>query len=288
MNLRSLFIFFLFLLWGSGSTYWYVCKIKGFCQEQSAKTNMVTKPKVKENKKEVTPVKKVVHSFIYFPRGKSDPVIHDTLQWQAEVKSIKELQAEGKKLHIEALYYAGEENTTGFDNLGLARATALKNMLSTSIDTALIVAKAKQVGDSTAKLPYYVEYNRKWLKWLMDNNFVQELDEKTLVHFPYNSTEAIKNKAILSYLDKVEKNMKSHPELKIQVVGHTDNKGRAAANKILGLKRAKRIKKWLINKGIDADRIIVKSEGENQPIADNNTEEGRQKNRRVEISYIKK
>ena len=288
MNLRSLLIFFLFLLWGSGSTYWYVCKIKGFCEGQPDKTNVVTKPEVKEEKKEVTPIKKVAHSLIYFLRGKSDPVIHDTVQWQAEIKSIKELQAEGKKLHIETPYYAGEENATEFDNLGLARANALKNILSASIDTTLIVTKAKQIGDSTTKIPYYIEYDKKWIKWLIDNDFVQELDKKTLVHFPYNSTKAIKNEAILSYLDEVEKNMKAHPELKIQVVGHTDNKGRPAANKILGLKRAKRIKSWLVKKGVDADRIIVKSEGESQPIADNNTEEGRQKNRRVEISYIKK
>ena len=287
MNLRSLFILFLFLLWGSGSTYWYVCKIKGFCEAQPAKTNVVSKPEVKKEKKEVTPIKKVAHSLIYFLRGKSEPVINDTVQWQAEVKSIKELQSEGKKLHIEAPYYAGEENTTGFDNLGLARAHALKNILSTSIDTSLIVTKAKMIGDSTTKLPYYIEYRKDWIKWLMDNDFVQELDQKTLVHFPYNSTKAIKNKAILSYLDEVAKNMKEHPGLKIQVVGHTDNKGRPAANKILGLKRAKRIKSWLLNKGIDAERIVVKSEGESQPIADNNTEEGRQKNRRVEISYIK-
>ncbi len=289
MNIRAIFILFLFFLWGSGSTYWYVCKIKGFCQQQQVETKVVDKPVAKEEKKKtVAPVKKITHAIIYFLRGKSEPVINDTLQWQVEVKSIKQLQAEGKKLHIETPYYAGENNATDYNNLGIARANALKKVLSTSIDTALIVTAAKQIGDSTTKVPKFIEYDKNWIKWLIDNDFVQEKDAKTLIHFPYNSTEAIKNETILSYLDKVVKNMQSHPGLKIQVVGHTDDSGSTASNRILGLKRANRIKNWLVKKGVDPDRIIVKSEGELQPIADNSTVDGRRQNRRVEISYIKK
>jgi len=83
-------------------------------------------------------------------------------------------------------------------------------------------------------------------------------------------------------------NMKKHPELNILIVGHTDNVGNDASNKLLGLKRANRIQNLLIHKGIASNRITVKSEGKKQPIADNTTPEGRQKNRRVEISYFKK
>ena len=284
MNLRSLIILISFLLWGGGSTYWYVCKIKGFCQP--TQTNIVNKPEIKKEKEST--IKKVAHSLMYFIKGKSEPVINDTAQWEAEVKSIKQLQAEGKKLHIEVPYYAGENNTTRFDNLGLARANALKQKLSTSIDTALIVTKGKQIGDQKTKTPDFIEYDKNWFKWLINNDFVQELGQKTIVHFPYNSTKAIKNEAILSYLDKVANNLKIHPELIVLIIGHTDNSGSATSNKFLGLKRAKRIEALLLKKGISPDKIVVKSEGETQPIADNNTNEGRQKNRRVEISYIKK
>ncbi len=284
MNSKSILVLFLFLIWGSGSTYWYVCKIKGFCQQQTTQSNVVDKT---ENEQTTIPVKKVAHSLIYFNRDNFEPVINDSLQWQAEVKSIAQLQAEGKKLHIEATYYAGEQNKSTFDNLGIARADALKNLLSKSIDTSLIVTKAKLMSDSM-QIPSYIEYDKNWIKWFIDNDFVKEQDKKTLVHFPYNSTQAIKNEAILSYLDEVNENLKKHPELNILIVGHTDDSGSGASNKILGLKRAKRIKNWLLKKGISADRIIIKSEGESQPIADNETEEGRRQNRRVEISYIKK
>jgi outer membrane protein OmpA-like peptidoglycan-associated protein len=74
---------------------------------------------------------------------------------------------------------------------------------------------------------------------------------------------------------------------KVLVVGFTDNIGNATSNKILGLKRANRVKNILLKNGVAKNRIIVKSEGKDMPIADNSTKKGRQKNRRVEISYIK-
>ena len=290
MNLRALFILILFLLWGSGSTYWYVCKIKGFCHPQTSQTNLNGNvvEKKQEKKETLTPVKKIARTIIYFLRDKPEPVINDTLQWRAEVKSIKQLQAEGKKLHIEAPYYAGENNTTAYDNLGIARSIMLKKLLSGSIDSTLIVPQSKQIGDTATVVPRYIEYDKNWFQWVRDNDFVQKEGDKTLIHFPYNSTQAIKNKDILSYLDEVVKNMQDHSGWKLLVVGHTDDSGSSASNKILGMKRAKRIKNWLIKKGIEPDRIIVKSEGETHPIADNTTEEGRRQNRRVEISFIKK
>ena len=284
MNSKSLLILFLFLIWGSGSTYWYVCKIKGFCEQTTVQAPTTdannSVPQVK--------VRKVKHSLLYFLRNQSEPVINDTLQWQAEVKSLSQLQAEGKKLHIEGPYYAGESNPTDYDNLGLARAEALKKLLSGTIADSLIETQGKLIDASNGTLPGFIEYDKNWVKWLVNNDFVKEQDQKTIIYFPYNSTKEIRNKAILSYMDGVVSKMKNHPELNILIVGHTDNVGNDASNKLLGLKRANRIKNLLIHKGIDANRIITKSEGKNQPIADNATPEGRQKNRRVEISYIKK
>ena len=284
MNSKSLLILFLFLIWGSGSTYWYVCKIKGFCEQTPTQRITVDNNKSQQQ----VSVKKIKHSLLYFLRNQSEPVINDTLQWQAEVKSLKKLQAEGKKLHIEGPYYAGESNPTNFDNLGMARAEALKKLLSGTIADSLIKTQAKLINSSSSLSPDFIEYDKNWIKWLVDNDFVKEQGQKTIIYFPYNSTKEIKNKAIVSYMDAVVNNMKNHPDINILIVGHTDNVGNAVSNKLLGLKRANRIKNWLIRKGIDAKRIITKSEGKNQPIADNATPEGRQKNRRVEISYIKK
>ncbi|MCU7549339.1 OmpA family protein [Chitinophagaceae bacterium LB-8] len=71
--------------------------------------------------------------------------------------------------------------------------------------------------------------------------------------------------------------------LKLGVYGHTDNKGSDAINRPLSEKRAGAVKAYLLKKGLKQDQIESKGFGSSQPIADNNTEAGRSKNRRVEI-----
>ena len=71
--------------------------------------------------------------------------------------------------------------------------------------------------------------------------------------------------------------------IKINIEAHTDNIGSQAGNVTLGLDRAKAVREFMINQGINADRITVSSLGGNNPIAPNNTALGRQKNRRIVI-----
>ncbi len=81
--------------------------------------------------------------------------------------------------------------------------------------------------------------------------------------------------------------MDNHPEIKVTVTGYTDNVGKDATNMALSLRRAENIKKMLVEKGIDASRIKAYGKGKNNPIAPNNTKEGRAKNRRIEITIGK-
>ena len=69
----------------------------------------------------------------------------------------------------------------------------------------------------------------------------------------------------------------------VTVSGHTDGKGTDAYNLELGRKRAEAVRELLIKFGAPAERLSVTSYGKSQPIADNDTEEGRAKNRRVEF-----
>lgn len=80
--------------------------------------------------------------------------------------------------------------------------------------------------------------------------------------------------------------MKNNPELKFEVQGHTDNTGTVAGNQTLSEKRAQAIVAKLVEMGISADRLTAKGMGQSSPLADNGTDEGRAKNRRVE--FIKK
>jgi len=84
-------------------------------------------------------------------------------------------------------------------------------------------------------------------------------------------------------IDQIAQMMKSNPDLKMGVEGHTDNVGTPASNKTLSEERAKSVISGIVSQGIAAERLIPAGHGQEKPIADNNTEEGRARNRRVEL-----
>ena len=97
--------------------------------------------------------------------------------------------------------------------------------------------------------------------------------------------DVIKQESIPSLTELAEVLVKK-PEWKLQIAGHTDNVGAAQSNLVLSKKRSEAVKNFMISKGIDASRLNALYFGETQPIADNSTPEGRQKNRRVEMTIV--
>ena len=78
--------------------------------------------------------------------------------------------------------------------------------------------------------------------------------------------------------------LKAHPDLKLTIEGHTDNVGDAAANQTLSEQRAAAVAQYLeTTYQIDASRLATKGYGATKPVASNDTPEGRQQNRRVEL-----
>jgi OmpA-OmpF porin, OOP family len=88
-------------------------------------------------------------------------------------------------------------------------------------------------------------------------------------------------------LDKIVKVIENNPDSKWRIVGYTDNTGSAKMNKYISLERANAVLHFFLSQGLTRDRFEVIGMGEENPIASNNTEEGRSKNRRVEIIRIK-
>jgi outer membrane protein OmpA-like peptidoglycan-associated protein len=81
--------------------------------------------------------------------------------------------------------------------------------------------------------------------------------------------------------------LKEHPELKLVIEGHTDDVGAAASNQSLSEKRAQAVRKYLVDTyGVDASRLQAKGFGASKPTTGNDTPEGRQQNRRVELVKI--
>jgi OOP family OmpA-OmpF porin len=90
-------------------------------------------------------------------------------------------------------------------------------------------------------------------------------------------------------LGAVAKVMSEHPEIaRLAVEGHTDSKGSEKANLALAQRRAVAVVRWLSERGVDARRLEARGFGPRRPLADNGTEDGRQKNRRVEFHIVKR
>ena len=84
-------------------------------------------------------------------------------------------------------------------------------------------------------------------------------------------------------LDHFASGLSSQPNSEIRIIGHTDNTGSDAVNDPLSVQRAQAAKQYLAARGVDPNRIVIAGRGEREPIADNSTEAGRARNRRVEI-----
>nr|WP_240806686.1 OmpA family protein [Polyangium spumosum] len=90
-------------------------------------------------------------------------------------------------------------------------------------------------------------------------------------------------------LGEVARVLAEHPEItRVEVQGHTDDTGPPDVNRALGQDRAESVVEWLVRRGVARERLQPKGYGSDRPIADNTTEEGRGKNRRVEFRILEK
>ena len=118
---------------------------------------------------------------------------------------------------------------------------------------------------------------------------VTETEVIILQQVQFDTNKSTIKKVSDPLLEEVAGVLREHPELlKLEVQGHTDSKGSPALNQKLSQDRAESVKKALVKRGIGEGRLVPKGYGQDKPIADNNTDEGRQKNRRVQFVILEK
>lgn len=105
--------------------------------------------------------------------------------------------------------------------------------------------------------------------------------ELQMVHFRFDRSDL--TRGAMDTLNAVANTLKSHTEVNVDVIGHTDWIGTNAYNMRLSQARAETVRRYLIDQGVAADRITIRWRGEEEPMADNNTNAGRALNRRSEI-----
>ncbi len=219
------------------------------------------------------------------------PVTQDVQDGIARLKTFLAENSD-KVVNITGYYKSDEENNSAFPNLGVARANTVKNYLvSKGIPTRLMSTFGALKDELVPKENVYLgplgydladmpEDTDDKLKELHDR-----INSSPLI-LNFNTAEASINLSmeqrrkiadISTYLDKVEGST-------VNIVGHTDNTGQRAKNIVLGQERADFAKNYLMRNGIPESKISTSSKGSDEPIASNETEEGRAQNRRTIIT----
>lgn len=111
----------------------------------------------------------------------------------------------------------------------------------------------------------------------------QEILKKAFDNLEFETGKEIIKKSSYSSLNELADVLKKRPEWKLKIEGHTDNVGSESNNLTLSKKRALSVKQFLMDRGIEDERLRTEWYGETKPIATNDTPEGRQQNRRVEM-----
>ncbi|MCB9349728.1 MAG: OmpA family protein [Lewinellaceae bacterium] len=207
--------------------------------------------------------------------------------------SLRQVVLAGMKdnniLEITGMYFEGEPKPEDFANLGFARAEQIRALFGNALVDDRVRIRARTMDDREGVQEH--PFSASAFEWIVPEEkvaeTVEELDDRIIIRFPFGSTEKEYDPKVDEYLEKLAERMKKTGE-KVTLTGHTDNVGEDEANIRLGMERTRAIKSFLVRNGADPDQIETVSKGEGQPVASNETEEGRHENRRVEVRLIKK
>jgi outer membrane protein OmpA-like peptidoglycan-associated protein len=251
-----LFLLFLLLVWFTNDKY------QECCESNDDETNETTsKSEVKKD------------GPLVFKWQSGEAITNDL--WRSKKNEILSGMSDQNILKIAGPYF-GEEGK----DMGLLRAKNTMALFKGRIDDDKVELGSKLMSpDANAKTSNFegVEF-----RWLIRNKNIQQIDDITSIYFPNNSTQKLSNVNIINYLKNVAKSLEGNTK-KVVLSGHSDNVGNAIKNKQLALGRANSIKAELVRFGVDINRITTISYGEEKPIETNDTKDGRQKNRRVEL-----
>jgi outer membrane protein OmpA-like peptidoglycan-associated protein len=203
--------------------------------------------------------------------------------WEAYKKQILSQLSDQHLLELNGWYRSDEKNNSKYENLGMARAHDARSLFP-EVKEDHIRYLSTLLNDAVPdKLKPFTSVE---IASRLNQVNIKEIANKTLIYFLSNSTSKINSKDVESYLDDVAKRVISSKE-KVRLVGYTDNVGNDDSNLKLGLMRAEVIKAYLVKKGTPPSSILTDSKGKLLPIASNDNNEGKAKNRRTELEIIK-
>jgi len=285
-----LLAFIIFLGWSILGIWYYTCKTKNLCIEN---TNPV---------KEVisNPVEEIKSGFsVFADNGSTIFEFNDQLEINNKNASVYVPDAllcyrdsifrylnnnQDKELLVQGFYKNQEVDSIG--SFGMQRAENIKNML---VDHGI---NAKRISTEAVQEIYDYDdtgiYNGgiKIIVNTVSEDRTEEIEKsitsKTL-YADFGSADFKPDNTLKAYTLELKNYLERNPEKNVNIIGHTDDVGSAEANFVVGSNRALNVKNYFISQGIAADKITSDSKGETRPIATNDNEAGRAKNRRIEI-----
>jgi outer membrane protein OmpA-like peptidoglycan-associated protein len=302
--MRTLIIGFgVFLLYAVPARWHYVCTVRHLCEDDS------TKEIAANNLSEIPPRTKdlslmaedstILANFEQFGFQPNSAELQLTDNNKDYLKGIADfLKANpDARLTITGYYYTDEKNSSGiYDNLGLARAAAIRDYLTSTYgfeESRFKLDYESVKKGSSAYLDIPVAYNISYDKVKARGVETEEFAEASYtftrmtfsdINFDSGSDVFNPSKNFITYADSVKTYLEKNPTKKLKIVGHTDSDGTDAFNDGLGFSRARNVVVFLSAKtGIDTKRMAHESKGEKRPIVKNDTDAGKRKNRRVEV-----
>ncbi|MDX8393099.1 MAG: OmpA family protein [Mariprofundales bacterium] len=182
------------------------------------------------------------------------------------------------------LYHAGHELVEGYHQTEIEEliAYAIKNAkaaeAAAKVNCAKPVAKPRVVAPKIRPTIVAPKYKMK------PKLIMAKVIELKGVYFETASAVLTANSQ--TKLNDAVTTLKENPNLRVEVAAHTDSRGRDSYNKHLSEQRAASVRQYLVDHGVNANNVTAKGYGESDPVADNNTEDGRAKNRRVELRRL--
>ncbi|HKK73801.1 MAG TPA: OmpA family protein [Saprospiraceae bacterium] len=278
--MRALFWLIIFLVYLVGARWYFVCEVRQLCDADTGVDDFRLKTLQFRDGETI-----VLSGYDHFrfDSARVQPVINDNnFKYLSQVGAYLKDNPERALTITGALGTNESEVQRGFyDNLGIARADAIRSMFV-------------EMG---------IPQDRITLDYMIDSSnllrrpalfaAIDTTDEKgafTFTHmtfsdanFEYNSAVFNPGPAFQSYADSVKIYFEQVDTLDLAIIGHTDSIASQTYNNRLGQARADSARIYFLNLGLSPERILTRTRGEDEPVAPNSTEEGRQKNRRVEI-----
>jgi outer membrane protein OmpA-like peptidoglycan-associated protein len=110
------------------------------------------------------------------------------------------------------------------------------------------------------------------------------IPDNLVIYFDYNVSDFTPDAAINKFFEESNAYLTQNQQARLHITGHADARGTDQYNQELGYRRAQSVQRYLESKGMSSDKIVLESKGEKEPVADNNTDAGRAKNRRTVLT----